>query len=332
MVTAVIPNWNGERFLDAVLGDLAAQTEPPARVIVVDNGSSDGSIGIARGHRAWVVALEANRGFAHAVNRGVAAAATELVAILNNDVRLAPTWLATLKAALRVDPSASFATGKIYSLQQEGMLDGAYDLLSRGATAWRAGNGRRDAPCWNEPRRIYFAPFTALLVRHRLFTEIGPLDESFESYLEDIDFGMRCALAGRSGAYVPEAIARHWGSATLGVWHPETVRRIARNQLFLVAKHYPGGWPLRYGWSVLVAQLLYGLLALRRRAAVGFLRGKWEGALRFDELRARTVRSDPHKFAEVFNESELTIFELQKYTGFDQYWSLYFAMTARHSK
>ena len=83
------------------------------------------------------------------------------------------------------------------------------------------------------------APATAALFRADLFRRVGTFDATFESYLEDVDFGLRCALAGFSGAYVPDAVAYHWGSASLGPWNPEVVRLIARNQSYLVAKHYP---------------------------------------------------------------------------------------------
>jgi GT2 family glycosyltransferase len=272
-----------------------------------------------------VIELGVNRGFACAVNRGIAAASTPLVAVLNNDVRLEPTWLERLCAAIVTDPTVGFATGKIYRMREQGILDGAFDAVCRGACAWRCGNGRRDSEVWSQPRPIQMAPLTAAVARRELFTAMGPLDESLESYLEDIEFGMRCALAGRGGVYVPSAVARHWGSATLGLWHPATVRRIARNQVFLIATHYPTGWVARYGWPVLVGQLLYGLLALRHGAAWGYVRGKWEGVRGYRRRRAQPA--DSHRFAAMIQASEQTIRELQRSTGSDWYWKIYFAVT-----
>ncbi len=97
--------------------------------------------------------------------------------------------------------------------------------------------------------------------------------------------GLRCAELGLSGWYVPDAIAYHAGSATLGRWHPDTARKMARNQLLLVAKHYPPDWIKRYGWSVFVAQILWGFVALRHGAFLGYLAGKMEGVRRFRGLR-----------------------------------------------
>ena len=118
------------------------------------------------------------------------------------------------------------------------------------------------------------APATAALFRMELFARVGMLDTAFESYLEDVDFGLRCGLAGLAGVYVPGAVAYHWGSASLGAWSARVVRLIARNQVYLVQKHYP---LRRYWWPILVGQLLWGLVALRHGTGWAFLRGKLDG-------------------------------------------------------
>jgi GT2 family glycosyltransferase len=166
--------------------------------------------------------------------------------------------------------------------------------------------------------------------RAGLFQQVGLLDERFESYLEDVDFGLRCAEAGLGGLYVPAAVAYHQGSATLGRWHSDTVRRIARNQLFIVAKHYPPNWILRYGWPVFIAQTLWGLVALRHGALVSYLRGKVEGLRQFREARGKHCASpaaDGIPFSAILEHSEKEIREIQQAAGFDLYWRLYFALT-----
>ncbi len=322
-VTVIVPNWNRRDLLASLLEGLRRQSSPVAEILVVDNGSSDGSVEMAERSGARVLAMGRNAGFSAAVNRGIRECRSGWLAVVNNDVAPAPDWLERLlEAAQR--PRVWFATGKLLSQSRRDTLDGTFDALSRGGCAWRAGHNRPDAPLWNRLRGIRFAPFTATLFRAALFERAGLLDERFESYLEDVDFCLRCARLGLWGLYVPAAVATHAGSATLGPWHRETVRLISRNQLLLVAKHYPGRWLARCAWPILVGQMLWGLVALRHGRGLAFLRGKLEGLRRF-----RTMR-DPmpvEVVATILQRSEAEIFALQRRVGFDLYWRLYFLLT-----
>ena len=326
-VAVVIPTWNRSSLLARVLEDLGRQTYPIERMIVVDNGSTDDSAAVARSAGAEVIALGANAGFAAAVNRGIREVdAEEWIAVLNNDVTLEPDWLAQVMAKVG---DAWFATGKLLDAGAHERIDGTFDALCRGGCPWRCGHGRLDSELWNHPRSIQLPPFTAAVFRSDLFQRVGLLDERFESYLEDVDFGLRCAALGLSGLYVPEAVAYHAGSATLGRWHRETVRMLARNQLLLVAKHYPPDWIKRYGWCVLVAQILWGFVALRHGAFVSYLAGKIEGVRGFRAARGKHCVHLPSiiEFPAIVEKSEREIRELQSLTGFDLYWRLYFALT-----
>lgn len=327
-VTVVVPNWNRRDLLKRLIDSLREQTYPPAEIIVIDNGSRDGSPEAAREKGARVIALERNEGFAAAVNRGISAAGTEWIAIVNNDVSPARDWLEQLAAALE-HSGAWFATPKLVHAADSSRLDGTFDLLCRGACAWRAGHGRSDGVAWTEPRPIWIAPFTAALFRAELFRRVGPLDERFESYLEDADFGIRCAQQGYIGVYAPLASARHMGSATLGRWHADTVRRIARNQILLVAKHYSRRDLLRFVWPILVAQLLWGAVAIRHRRGLAYIAGKLQGLGEFAEFRRELRRSGDggRALARILAESESDILDLQRKTGFDAYWRAYFALT-----
>ena len=320
-VAAVIPHWNRRDLLVELLESLQAQRLPFDELIVADNGSSDDSAEVAERAGARVLRLRRNLGFAAAVNRGIEAAGTDWVAILNNDVTLEPDWLrALLEAASR--ESAWFATGKILRAAQPDIIDGTFDEISRGACACRCGSGKPDSPCWNEPRSIRFAPMTASLFRRDLFRELGALDESFGSYLEDVEFGLRCALAGRSGVYVPAAIAHHRGSATRGEWHGDTVRQIARNQVLLAAKHFRGQPRL----PIVAGQLLWGLMAIRHGRGWSYLRGKIGGFRAARRVSAQPARA---KLTPILQSSEQSIFETQRCTGFDAYWRAYFWLLRR---
>jgi hypothetical protein len=315
-VTVVVASWDRRGLLERLLGLLGRQTAAIKEIVVVDNGSTDGSAESAEAAGARVIRMGWNSGFARAVNCGIQAAHTEWVAVVNNDVEPAPDWLERLVEAAERE-EAWFATGKLLNGDR---IDGTFDLICRGGCAWRAGHGRPDGPEWDQQKKIRLAPFTAALFRRELFERVGLLDEQFESYLEDVDFGLRCARSGLRGVYVPGAVASHAGSATLGKWHPETVRRMSRNQLLLVAKHLPLRWP------VLVAQTLWWGVAIRHGAGMAFLRGKAEGLGKFRAARAAAA-GQAGGIAGIMEESEGELFALQQQSGFDLFWRLYFALT-----
>ena len=323
-VAAVIPTWNRRDLLAALLPNLAEQTRPFEEIIVVDNGSEDNSAELAAGAGARVLKMGSNLGFAAAVNRGIEAADAEWVAILNNDVTLEPDWLTKLLAATQDD--IWFATGKILQAANHQLVDGTFDEISRGGCASRCGSGKPDSPTWNYTRRIRIAPMTAAIFRRQLFRDSGGLDETFGSYMEDVDFGLRCALTRRGGLYVPSAIAYHRGSATLGEWNNDTVWRIARNQVLLSAKHFRGQpW-----WPIVAGQLLWGMVALRHGRGSAFIRGKIAGMREARRMeRPSTNEYDRKVLAEVLESSEANILALARETGFDSYWRAYFWLSRR---
>ncbi len=316
-VTAIIPHWNRRDLLAALLENLRHQTRPFDQVIVVDNGSTDGSPEVADSFGVMVIRLDRNQGFAAAVNRGVQAADSTWVAILNNDVTLDPLWLEQLLQSVQ-SKQVLFATGKILSASRPGTIDGTYDEISRAGCALRCGAGSPDAPMWSVFKQIRIASMTAALFQRDLWFHLGGLDEAFGSYLEDVDFGIRCALAGHRGAYVPTAVAHHLGSATLGQWNKDTVYRIARNQILLVIKYFQGQSRIR----IVAGQLLWGLVALRHGQLWPYLRGKMAGWR--DAGLVNTADSDPGAVRRLLEESEKEIFAVQQQTGFDTYWRVYF--------
>jgi GT2 family glycosyltransferase len=310
-ISAIVPVWNGRERLARLFDSLIRQALPASEILAVDNGSTDGAPDLARSRGARVIAMGRNAGFAAAVNRGIAEARGDWLAILNSDVELAPDYFALLSAA-----NAPFATGKI--LSPVGTLDATFDLTVAGAVTWRAGHGMTDAAPFDTPRDIVSPPWTAVLFRRDVFSRTGLLDESFESYLEDVDFGLRCAELGICGRYVPEARAIHIGSASLGSWHPQTVRRISRNQVFL-ARRYPAIASL---WPCLVAQGLWGLLALRHGAPLAWFRGKVEGI-----SSCAAVRESPVENPELPEQYVAFSRQFIRDHSRELYWRLYFLLT-----
>lgn len=321
-ITVVVPHWNRAELLDRLLSSLARQTAPPERVIVADNGSSDDSGQVAARHGAEFLPASANMGFAAAANRGIAAARTRWVAVLNNDIELDPGCVENLLAEAELR-DAWFAAPRLLKAADPHRLDGCFDLLARSGCAWRAGHNAFSAAPFLEPQPIAFAPLTAAILRRDLFLEIGPLDERFQSYMEDVEFFLRCALSRRQGIYVPSAVAHHAGSATLGAWSPRTVELIARNQLLLAAKHFPPS----YLWRIIAGQLLWGALALRHSTGVAWLKGKLAALRLIPSMRRSGSRVDRSALDSILVPCEGQIRALQLATSHDLYWRAYFAVT-----
>ncbi len=326
-LAAIVPVWNGRPLLEKLLASLARQTLRADELVVVDNGSTDGAPEAARAHGARVIGMGHNAGFAAAVNRGIRETRAGWVAVLNSDVELAPDYFELLTAT-----DAWFASGKILQANCPERIDGTFDLVCRGGTPWRAGNGCADGPAWANRRTVYSVPWTAAVFRSTVFEKTGLLEERFESYLEDVDFGLRCAALGLAGEYVPQAVAWHRGSAALGRWHPETVRRMSRNQVWLMARHYSNGDLFRCWWTAAVAQSLWGLVALRHGTGLAWLRGKVEGVGKSSEVRRECTVSHQAGILQQLRENDVLIRKLQAELGWDFYWRMYFLLTSAGAK
>lgn len=323
-VTAIIPNWNGAERLRRLLPALSRQSVKFARVLVVDNGSGDASQEVSESAGCEFLPLGCNRGFAPAVNAGIRGSSTAWVAILNNDIEPEEAWLERLLGAAE-SAGAEYATGRLVHWTSPDVLDGCFDLLSRSGLAWRAGHGQ-PAGLFLEPRKIRCAPFTAILLRRALFDRVGLLDERFGSYMEDVDFGLRCAASGYHGLYEPSAVARHEGSATLGAWSPRMVELLSRNQILLIAKHFPEGWTSRFGLPVAVGQLLWAVMAARHGRLLSWLKGKRSALAHWGEWRRHAEAAPGAVLEGILRQDEELIRVLQNAGTRDRFWSLYFRL------
>jgi GT2 family glycosyltransferase len=324
-VSVIIPTWNQSSLLASVLASLRQQTIAPAEVLVVENGSTDDTIAIAERAGARVLALGQNRGFAAAVNAGILESRSHWLFILNNDVDLNPDWLEKALRAAR-EESAQFVVGKLLQSRSPGRIDGAWDLVSRAGCAWRCGWNAPDGDLWNQRRPIRFGSFTALLIERSVFDKTGLLDTRYGSYYEDVDFGVRCALAGITGLYEPNAIGRHFGSATLGVGARSTYF-VSRNQVLLASKF---GLVRLSPWRVFLGQALFVASRIRQHTLGAALKGKWHG-LRLSRSWQR-YDNEIQRIREILEQSEADIERFQKLIGFDLSWKLYFSLCGRRNR
>jgi GT2 family glycosyltransferase len=282
-VSVVIPSWNGRRQLEGVLESLEAQEYDDFETIVVDNGSSDGSVDFLA--ECWpqvrVLALEENHGFAGAVNRGIAASESEYVALLNNDVELEPGWLAATTAVLRREPSAGSVASKLLEWSRRNVLDGAGDLVGWDGYCVRRGKGERDRGQYDGSPWVLSACAAAALYRRRALQEVGLFDERFFAYIEDVDWGLRAQLAGWNCFYDHTAVAYHVGGESSSRIAGFELFQCHRNILLMMAKDFPAPalfafvpWAVARRFGSLLRAYLRGegaLLLRAWRAAAGEL-------------------------------------------------------------
>ena len=224
-VDVIIPSYNGEQLLETCLAALSRQTLPATRVIVVDNGSDDGSQAVVGLAGAEWLPLGRNAGFPAAVNAGIRASTAPSIALLNNDAIAEPEWLAELSGALERDPAISFAASRMIFTGDRGInaAGDAFDVRGRGG--YNRGIFEPDGPRFDEPRLVFGACAGAALYRRDLFDDVGLFDEEFFLSWEDIDLDLRATLAGHRCLYVPGAVVHHDQGASARPGRLELERR-----------------------------------------------------------------------------------------------------------
>ena len=243
-VSVIIANWNRRDLLSECLQGLLAQAYDPFEVIVVDNGSTDGSPEMIAGRgevRVRLLRNEHNLGYARAVNQGILASSSALIATLNNDAVPEPGWLEALVEAAARDPRAGMVACKIVSFEDPRILDGTGLLLYPDGSSRARGRLEEDRGQYDGALEALLPSGCAALYRRAMLDEVGLHDESFFAYCEDTDLGLRARLAGWTCAFAPKAVVRHHYSASSGHYSQMKAYLVERNRLWVAAKNFPTG-------------------------------------------------------------------------------------------
>ena len=238
LISVIVLNYNGRRFLDGCLSSLASQTQTNFEVILVDNGSSDGSPEYVKSQYPWVrlVRNEENLGFAGGTNAGIRAAKGSCILTLNNDARADSRFIEELVRPL-ADPRVGVCAAKM--LFPDGRINSAGICVSRSGAAWDRGIFEPDQGQYDFPEEVFGACAGAALYRKEMLDEIGLFDEDFFLYLEDVDLAFRARLAGWKCVYVPGARAVHYHGGTAGVGSDLAVYYGNRNIVWYPVKDFP---------------------------------------------------------------------------------------------
>jgi GT2 family glycosyltransferase len=290
----VVVTWNRRDLLRSCLQSLTTQNlNQPFEVVVIDNGSDDGSpemvleeygkgANFPAAFKVQLIRNTQNRGFCAANNQGFAASETEFVALLNNDAEAEPNWLAKLASAFDQRPDIGMAASKILVHEDPRWIDKVGHLIYPDGQNRGRGSGELDAGQYDRVEEVLWPDGCAAMYRRAMLDEIGGFDEDFFAYADDAELGLRARIAGWKCLYIPDAVVRHHRGATLGVRSSRRLELIERNRVLLAAKLFP--------WSLLwLNGVYYGMrlgagvwAAITGQGEVGRypgVRGKLQAAL-----------------------------------------------------
>ena len=240
-VSVVIPNYNGLAYLEGVLQSLENQTLKNYEVILVDNGSADGSCAYVEKIYPWVriVKLSENFGFCKAVNEGIFLSKAPYVLLLNNDTEVKENFLEEMLNAIRRHERAFSCAAKMIQFHDREKLDDAGNYYC--ALGWSYARGKgKDVHTYENEERIFAACAGAAIYRKEVFETIGYFDEEHFAYLEDTDIGYRARIYGYENWYAPKAEVYHVGSGTSGSRYNQfKTRYSSRNNIYLLYKNMP---------------------------------------------------------------------------------------------
>ena len=281
-VTIIVVNWNGRRFLEDCLGSLCFQTYPYRETILVDNGSTDSSVGFAREKLPGVKIIELgeNRGFTGGNLAGLDAARGEFIMLLNNDTRADEMWLETILQPMLQDPTVGICASKLVFADDK-KINSAGDGITTAAVGFNLGLGK-DGALFNKSGPVFGACAAAVLYRRKMLDEIGFLDDDFFLYDEDTDLNFRAQLAGWKCVYVPGAVVHHVSNATAGRLSDTHVYYHTRNLEFVWLKNMPLGLMVRFAHHKIMQEVgAFCYLCLRH--------GKWRPYFRAKRDALRLV-------------------------------------------
>jgi len=259
VISVVVVTWNRRELLRACLASLARQGHPRFEVVVVDNGSEDGSAVLVRELAESypvplrLIANSSNLGFCAANNQGFASSQAELVALLNNDAEAEPGWLEALESVIRLYDDVGMAASKILVWDPDSaagkIIDKCGHLIYPDGQNRGRGAGQLDQGQFDRVEEVLWPDGCAAMYRRAMLEDVGGFDEEFFAYADDAELGLRGRIAGWRCFYAPGAVVRHHRGATLGIGSARRLTLIERNRVLLVVKLFP--------WNLLWANAGY---------------------------------------------------------------------------
>src|SRR2546427_1220306 len=214
LISIIILNYNGEKMLAKCLPSVLETDYDPFEVIVVDNGSCDGSAEAVSGFQAidkrvTLLRNSKNLGFCQGNNIGASHAKGDYLLFLNNDTTVEPNWLRELVSVVDTNSSIAAAQPKMLMMDEPSIIDSTGGYLTPYGTIYNREMLSRDQESRAGQSEVLVATGAALLVKRELFFKLGKFDQRFFIYNEELDLCWRIWLSGNSVVYVPTAVVYH---------------------------------------------------------------------------------------------------------------------------
>ncbi len=244
LVSIIIPNWDKRDLLAACIRSLQGQQYRPVEIVVVDNGSRDGSAEMVRDEfpDAKLIAFPENRGFSAAVNAGIAGSSGGLLALMNNDAEADARWISELVRAALAHPDAGFFASKMLFHSDRMTIDSFGDGFSVAGFGYKLGWGALSED-YTDEGYVFGACGGAAMYRREMLEDVKLagecFDEDFFAFGEDLDLSLRALLRGHRCVAVPGAVVYHRVRATAGRGSEWSVYLSHRNFILAVMKCFP---------------------------------------------------------------------------------------------
>jgi GT2 family glycosyltransferase len=299
----IVPTLNGMKWLPTLMDALAKQTFHDFEIIVVDDGSSDETVGFLEAHypAVRVVVNRRNHGFVFSCNTGAAIARGTLLVFLNNDTEPESTWAEELARAVCEHPHTGIFASKLLLFDQRETLHSAGDSIGLDGVPRNRGVWQHDTGQFDQQTAVFGGCGGAVAYNRQLWSALGGFDEQFWMYVEDADFAFRAQLLGWEATFVPKARVYHHLSATGGGTLASYY--VGRNTIWLIAKNMPRTLLWRHFHRILFTQLgiaFDALLNWRGAAARARLRGQVAGILGLPSILRKRALIQPRRILDDF--------------------------------
>lgn len=292
-LSVIIPNYNGLPYLKRFLFTVIENDFKEKEIIIVDNGSNDGSVEWLKDLKKELIIIELNEnnGFSKAVNKGITNSHGEYIVLLNNDVMLPQGFLSMLYKCMLQKQNTFSVQAKMLKYDDQNIIDDAGNNLTLLGWTKKRGHGRTKKH-YQKESKIFSTCAGAAIYKKSIFDEIGYFDEQFFAYLEDVEIGYRSRIFDYENWYYPDAICFHVGSGTTGSrYNPFKVKISARNSIYLVYKNMPWIQLIFNTPLFLLGCLIKWFFFFFKGYGKDYRKGLWEGLRTLNGIKKRPYKN-----------------------------------------